>query len=374
MFAAARNALPGGAHLNDGLSTAVAIDDTLWLTHDETLTVERLRRVGQRDNDGRVQYAGHRQFALADFLALPVRGGDGRGKRTPEADIEGLAFCDGYLWLTGSHAARRGDPEGGSAREAIEALAKVSRAGNRYLLARIPLTRERNELVLRRRAIDGAERATRVTRVAAMLAGDAKGNALTDALGSDEHLARYLAIPSKDNGFDVEGLAAAPGGRLFLGLRGPLLNGWACVLEVGVDVHRKHADRLILRALDRADSSNRVYRKHFLDLAGASVRDLCWHGRDLLILSGPPMRGAGPANVWRWRNALATRSERVLSREKLECVLSLPYREKHDHPEGMTLLPPAADGKRALLIVHDSAGGKRRIGRNGLLTDAHPID
>ena len=58
-----------------------------------------------------------------------------------------------------------------------------------------------------------------------------KGNDLTEALRGDEHLGSFLAIPGKDNGFDIEGLAVA-GERLFIGLRGPVLRGWAVILEV----------------------------------------------------------------------------------------------------------------------------------------------
>ena len=64
---------------------------------------------------------------------------------------------------------------------------------------------------------------------AARLAGGRKNDALTRALRDDPHLGPFLSIPSKDNGFDIEGLAAAPGGRLFLGCGDPCsTDGRAC--------------------------------------------------------------------------------------------------------------------------------------------------
>ena len=48
---------------------------------------------------------------------------------------------------------------------------------------------------------------------------------------SDRHLSPWLALPGKDNGFDIEGVAVS-GERVFLGLRGPVLRGWAVVLEL----------------------------------------------------------------------------------------------------------------------------------------------
>ncbi len=59
----------------------------------------------------------------------------------------------------------------------------------------------------------------------------ARGKDLRDLLEDDEHLAPFLAIPGKDNGLDVEGIAVR-GDRVLLGLRGPVLRGWALVLEL----------------------------------------------------------------------------------------------------------------------------------------------
>jgi hypothetical protein len=164
------------------------------------------------------------------------------------------------------------------------------------------------------------------------------------------------SIPSKDNGFDIEGLAAASGGRLFLGLRGPVLDGWACVLEIQVDSHRDREEELVLRNVARQPASPSVqakYRKHFLDLAGAGIRDLCFAGRDLLILTGPPMRGKGTSQVRQWKNAIASRGERMLGAEHLPTLLELKYREKKNHAEGITVL---GRDKRIWLMVIDAAG------------------
>ncbi|WP_457090403.1 DUF3616 domain-containing protein [Microvirga sp. P5_D2] len=44
------------------------------------------------------------------------------------------------------------------------------------------------------------------------------------------HNRPFLSIPSKENGFDVEGLAVREG-RISPGLRGPVLRGHAVVLD-----------------------------------------------------------------------------------------------------------------------------------------------
>lgn len=80
-------------------------------------------------------------------------------------------------------------------------------------------------------------------RRAAQLRCDDQGNDLTKALRRDGHLRSYFSIPGKDNGFDIEGLAVV-GKKIFLGLRGPVLRGWAVILELALREGRKKASLL----------------------------------------------------------------------------------------------------------------------------------
>src|SRR5690606_18973874 len=116
-------------------------------------------------------------------------------------------------------------------------------------------------------------------RTALRLKGDAESNLLTQALADDRHFGAYMAIPGKDNGFDIEGLAV-DGKRLLLGLRGPVLRGWAAVLELAVEAT---AGRLRLVALDGGGTP---IRRHFLDRGGLGIRALHFPGEDLYILGG----------------------------------------------------------------------------------------
>lgn len=360
--------LHSGKKLSDGMSCAVAIGRSLWLAHDETLAVERLTL--ERPGRGTYRFAGHRRFDLRELIAWPARS-RGRGEPAPEADLEGIAYADGYLWIVGSHSALRDGAKGSSTSDAIEALAKVRRAGNRFVLARIPMVPDGNgaDLKLARQTTRTDGRRLR----AAMLAGGRKGNTLTALLADDPHLAPFLSIPSKDNGFDIEGIAVAPGGRLFLGLRGPVIDGWACVLELRVDAVPDRRGHLQLVSLPSRTGEERThYRKHFLDLSGGGVRDLCLVGRDLFVLSGPPMRGKGPSQVRLWRNALAARSGRLLEEDDLPLLLELPYREKKDHAEGITVL--GWDARHVLLLVIYDSVSKPDAGAAGTMrTTMHEV-
>jgi len=122
----------------------------------------------------------------------------------------------GFLWVVGSHGLKRKNakPDRDHAENA-KRLAKVALGGNRRLLACLPIEPDaKGEPCLVRQAQDG--------RRALRLKGDAQTNLLTSALADDRHFGPYMAIPGKDNGFDIEGLAV-DGRRLLLGLRGPVL-------------------------------------------------------------------------------------------------------------------------------------------------------
>ena len=367
-FDPAQDVLPSGARLSNGISAAAAVADVLWLGHDETVTIERLR--AERTNAGSIRYAKHRRFDLRKLIPLPAVSSDAGGA-VPEIDIEGISFADGCLWIAGSHSATRAEPAGRSVSDAIAALANVERSGNRFLLACIPVKpgADGPALVRQWRTADG-----RVLR-AARLPGGRKKDALTRALSDDPHLGPFLSIPSKDNGFDIEGIAAAPRGRLFLGLRGPVLDGWACVLEIMVGAHPDRDGELMLRNLPGRTARTRTaacYRKHFLDLEGAGIRDLCLVGRDLLVLTGPPMRGKGKAQVRLWKNALAIRQESMRQQKDLPKLLELPYREKKDHAEGITIV--AQRGNRVtLLVLYDSASKDRRLPPAAMWATVHGL-
>ena len=311
------------------LSAVRSDGDALWVAGDETATVERLVAEG----DG---WGGQTSFSLAELVDLP-------GPADEEADVEGLARDGAFLWAVGSHSLRRKrikDKHDGA--KALERLATVEGQANRQVLLRLPLE-----------VVDGLPRPVRETTVDGEVQYAAsfgtRGKDLRDLLEDDERLAPFLPIPGKDNGLDVEGIAVR-GDRVLLGLRGPVLRGWAFVLEVRPYVDEDEPDRLRLRELD----DGRRYRTHVLDLAGLGVRDLCPHGDDLLVLAGPTMDLDGPVHVFRWHGAMSVDAPTVVRDGALTREVVLPYGVGTDHAEGIGLL---ADG--SLLVVYDSPSPER---------------
>lgn len=345
--------LGGHKALRQGLSVVARIGDSLWLANDEAITLERLT-LSTGPDQHEPHFADHRQFALHDYIKLPLPRSD--TGEIDEADIEGIDFSGDYLWLVGSHSLKRTRPrEEDSPRQSAKRLAKLGRDGNRFLLARIPLVDEDDGPVLKKKVkVHG------VMRSAAILRGDATGNDLMDALAEDIHLRPFLGIPGKDNGFDIEGLAVV-GERLLLGLRGPVLRGWAVILEVmPIEV----ADNPRALKLMKFVPDKQPYLKHFIQLDGLGIRDLCVQGEDLLILAGPTMELDGPVKLFRWPGGANSPRESAVCRDDLELLGEIPYGQGDeagmDHAEGITLLADDAGQPQSLLVVYDSAAARRQ--------------
>lgn len=319
----------------------------LWVAGDETATVERLRA----HHAGKLaRYDDEHSYALADFVDLPGDSGD-------EADVEGLARAGNYLWAVGSHSLKRSKikPEHADAKS-MKRLAKIEDQINRRLIIRVPVVDGADgSPELRREATVDGEKLT-----AAVLGS--RGKSLTDHLAEDKHLGPFLSIPSKDNGFDLEGVAVHDD-SLYLGLRGPVLRGWAVLVEVVPTVKKKHPQRL---RLSKIGKNGRRYRKHFLDLDGLGIRDLCPDGDDLLVLAGPSMDLDGPVRVYRWHQAGRTEAPEVVRGEEITPILELPYGDGDDHAEGLALV--TRKGKQQLLVVYDSPA-EHRLTERGIAAD-----
>lgn len=346
--------------VHEDISAVVPTGDgeSLWIGADEGAALERL--TARRAADGSIAgYGDHVRFDLHDFFDFP-------GGSEEEADVEGLAVADGYLWVVGSHSLKRKKPRRtDQPEEALERLTEVARESNRFLLGRIPLVATDRPgvfaLAKTAPALDGGKEKRR----AGSIRMTREGSPLSKRLAKDVHIAPFLAIPSKDNGFDVEGLGVR-GDRVFLGLRGPVLRGWALVIELAFEATKK--GRLKLKPIDDDDG---YYRKHFLDLDGLGVRSLMLEGEDALLLAGPTMDLDGPVRLYRWRNALGAHDSSVVPRAEVERVLDLPFGEGVDHAEGACFVAIDPDAPHRLLVAYDTPAEDRTLkGRLGVHADA----
>jgi Protein of unknown function (DUF3616) len=236
----------------------------LWLGTDEFTEIERFTQIGSGE------FGAHDRFHFKDFIK-------DFDETKGEVDIEGLDYSDEFLWVIGSHSSKRKKVSIEKDKFQVEKkeLKKVERQENRYLLARIPV----NE--------DGSLDIASPKR--AWLKRHGSSDSLTKALAEDEYLDLakivegddssslpgkefYFYLPSKENGLDIEGLAVR-GNKVLIGLRGPVLRGIAILLEI--EVEEDSPNELVLKAIG---DDSRKYKRHFLDLDGLGIRDLCFEG------------------------------------------------------------------------------------------------
>jgi hypothetical protein len=321
--------LPELLDIRDNFSAIVVTGKFLWLGGDEGTQIDRLTL------DASGNFGEHRRFELATLLPPPSSPGGS------EIDIEGLDEDGGYLWLIGSHSKKRKKAEVDKTdQKNRERLADVKPDPLRHTIARVPLA-------------NGEPVATAEPLKVARLqdAGDGKtGDELSERLRTDDHLSRFWEIPSKDNGIDVEGLAVS-GNRIFAGLRGPVLRGWAVILEF--EWKDAGAGSMAMKG---------PLKKHFLQLDGLGVRELAIRDRDLYVLAGPTMDLDGPVFLYLWPKALETSVEAVVWKKSLRKILILPFGTEadagRDHAEGIAIreqVPPS------MLVCYDSPAKGRLV-------------
>jgi Protein of unknown function (DUF3616) len=341
----------------------------LWLGTDEMSAIERFTRL---ENNPDV-FGSHQRFYLKDLI-------NGFDEDKGEVDIEGLDYADGYLWIVGSHSSKRKKVEIEADKFTVtkKELKKIQREENRYLLARIPVN-ETGEL-------------DRTSPQTAWLKREGSSNSLTKALATDEYLDLgqiidsddrdslpgkefYFYLPSKENGLDIEGLVVL-GNKITIGLRGPVLRGIAILLEIEVEVESSSPHELRLKNIG---NDGRQYKRHFLDLKGLGVRELCLgkNGKSLLILAGPTMDLDGTHSLFRLDRPFEIEDNSLSSQKngQLEYLGDIPHGEKKDRAEGLTL----DEGGKSILVVYDSPAKDRLISDNedklvGVYSDIFALD
>lgn len=318
----------------------------LWLGTDELTAIERFTK---NESGG---YSDHKRFPFEDFIS---NFDEDKG----EVDVEGLDYNDGYLWIIGSHSSKRKKTKVDENKFQLEdkELKKIERQENRYLLARIPV------------GGDGELETTSSKR--AWLKRQGSSNLLTDALSKDEYLDLsqivasddgdslpgkefYFYLPSKENGLDIEGLAVQ-GNKILIGLRGPVLRGIAILLEIEVEEGSSH--ELNLRIIEE----DRQYKRHFLDLGGLGIRELCFaeDSEDLLILAGPTMDLDGSHSLFRLHQPFSLEDNSLSSHKnkQLKYLRDIEHGHHCDRAEGLTL---HGEGQ-SILVVYDSPAEERII-------------
>lgn len=222
-----------------GLSGIVLVDDFLVIGADEGHKLQILKRVIDAD-----AWKFHHDAALAES--------------DQEVDIQAITFGDGHLYVVGSHSSRRRlmKPDL-SVRRNRERFVAIQSEKTRNRLYRLPFDSATGQLG-KKHKID-----------------------LSKRFRNDPWLRPFCALPSKENGIDIEGLAYRDG-QLFVGFRGPVL--------------RENYVPVMVFDFDHPKS----YRLRFVRLQGQGIRDMVALDNGLLIVSGPINDAPGPFCLWWW--------------------------------------------------------------------------
>ena len=336
-------------NIRDGISSIAFTGKYLWIAGDENISIQRLEKL----KDG--TYGKGRNFFLKDFIDLP--------SPDDEADIEGMDVEGDYLYIVGSHSYKRkkAREESEDWQKEIQRLSKTKLGPNRNLLARIPIVKDENDALVLKKEAQNPKNPEKQLTASKLKHSKKKWSQLTKVLKDDEHLSSFMGLPGKDNGFDIEGLAVYEN-KVFLGLRGPVLRGWAIILEVQLAEMEEGFLEL------KTNEDGNLYKKHFINLYGMGIRELVCQEKDLIILAGPSMDLDGVMEIYRWKNGTQHDAGQLVKREDMESLFIFPQEGKvhgRDKAEGLAL---REDNK--LFVAYDSPKEERTIGKYKVALDA----
>ncbi|WP_461344713.1 DUF3616 domain-containing protein [Bradyrhizobium liaoningense] len=241
------------------------------------------------------------------FRGLPGR------RSVDEADIESVDVADGHVWLCGSHCIVR---------------RQVKKTNNDIV---DPTFRPRKSRRLLGHIAIASALEHDPAKAGFTLPFSGKGS-LRRQLSANPYLSPFIDLPSKENGLDIEGLAVA-GRRILLGLRGPVVDSIAIIVELGLRT--------------AAGLETIAPRLHFLDLGGLGVRDLARSKSRLFVLAGPVGGTRAPFRLYQWQPRA---TDRVQSPG-----LRYEWPADGDAPEGICRY---RDG---VLVVYDLGANSVRI-------------
>lgn len=271
----------------------------------------------------------HRQYGVQIFRGTPAAGyhfvRDVTIYEAPrgtcnEADFEGLTRKGDAYFAVGSHSLDRAKQDKDNDRATN--FRNLTRAG-------ISACQSRDQLLKFRIGpgpnVDALERIS-----------------LRELIAGDEVVAPFATVPNKENGVDIEGLAAM-NDDLYVGFRGPVLRqNYVPILRI--------SQTLTASAL----TSSEIL---FVDLGGRGVRDLAPADNSILILAGPNGDEHQTFAIYLWDGLSDLGGDGRKGKEpELLCDLGLNgYDDRKSKPEGIALLDGTPDNLRILLVYDGKA-------------------
>ncbi|WP_178861696.1 DUF3616 domain-containing protein [Thiomicrorhabdus cannonii] len=165
-----------------------------------------------------------------------------------ELDLEGLAWQAPYLYAIGSHSRKRKKIDiDASDKDNLNRLSRIIHEPSRHQLFQIELMNNAEVKQIRATSLD-------------------------KWIAQEPILAPFSALPSKENGIDIEGIAV-DGEKLYVGFRGPVLRG--------------NLTPILQFKLDSQTFSLAKQQLKLLNLGGLGIRDMAANQGKLWLLTGP---------------------------------------------------------------------------------------
>ena len=304
------------------LSGAVVVGKKLFAISNEG-TGKRARnhviQIFSKDDEGRYVFQRDEEFLT----------GAKSDKCREDADFEAMTHFGGRLYAITSHSRNRKNPA------KAKSLAKLRK---RLSMDKVRACSIRSKIISFKLSSDGG-------------LSEKRPSSLRTFLDNHAILGSFARLASKENGVDIEGLAATPLG-LFVGFRGPVLRGnFVPVLRI---------------AHDMSVSSDKS-RLFFVRFDGRGIRDMAAVGNRIYFLAGPNGDQDQSFRIYQWHGkALPKADGSSLSLlTKPVCDLG-PFPGAKAKPEGIAVIGErqAADGKpeaSKLLVVYDATSFRAEI-------------
>lgn len=228
-----------------------------------------------------------------------------------EIDLEAVAVADGYVYALGSHSRVRPKQK-----------PKETYADNREKMATVLAPDSRDVLARFRPNPDGTP-------------GPVETVSLRAAIEADPVLRPFAALPGKENGVDIEGLAVK-GATVYVGFRGPVLR------ENFVPV------------LTTTFATGAAHDLRFVTLGGRGIRNLAAVADGFLILAGPSGDGPGSFQIYHWDGHDCLTGATPEGQCRL--LAEVPPIDK-GKPEGLTVTAEDATGYDVVMVCDGVKNG-----------------
>jgi hypothetical protein len=293
------------------ISGIASRDELLIIGADEGTQIQVLKR----QDDG--SFKGDPEH----FISLKIHSTD------DEVDIEGIAVGKEYVYIIGSHS---------RARKTIDA-SKREEKKNLKRLQQTESEPSREQLFRLNLNANGD-----------LIKNSIKIVSLRNTILNDPVLAPFQVIPSKENGVDIEGIAADEDNKLYIGFRGPVLRGgFVPILILKVDFEAGDIDEDIV----------------YVNLGGRGIRDMVKVDGvkdEFLIVAGPIGDEPTSYQIYRWngKNTIpGTDKPDAENNVQAVCVIPPPSDSKDAKAEGITFISKEANTYRFMIIYDGPENG-----------------